>query len=116
MESMPDTFFGLVPRKPCRTMGQYQSDIFGDGHMRPDRVGLKNHADLPLLGRDVTVRTGGKYRPSVENNTTRIGSFQSRNAAHQRGLSRTAGPQENEKLALPDVEIDAIQGRHCLFP
>ena len=26
-------------------------DILGDGHVRPDRIGLEHHAELALLGR-----------------------------------------------------------------
>ena len=84
--------------------------------MWPNRVGLKNHADLPLLGRDITGRTRGKYGLAVENNMARIGFFQPCDAAHQRGLPRTAWPQKYEELAFLDFEIDAIQGSHCLFP
>ncbi len=84
--------------------------------MRPNRIGLKNHADLPLLRRDIAGRTGRKYGLAVENNIARIGLFQARDAAHQRGLARTAGPQKNEELPFLDFEIDAIQGRHCLLP
>src|SRR4029077_1953135 len=116
MESMPYPFSGFVLRKPRRTMGQYQSDIFGDGHMRPDCVRLKNHADLPLFRWNITPWTSRKDGFAVENNITRIRFLQSCNAAHQRGLPRTTGPQQDEELFFTDLKIDAIQRRYRLLP
>src|SRR5262245_13357581 len=116
MQSMPDPFFGLILRKPCWTVGQYQADIFGDGHVRPDRVGLKHHADFPLLRRKATSRTGGKDGSVIESDTPCIGLLQSRDAAHQRGLPRTAGSQQDKELFFTDLKIDPIQGRYRLVP
>src|SRR5262245_6694452 len=112
---MPDSFSGLVLRKPRRTVGQYQADIFGDGHVRPDRVGLKHHADFPLLRRTITSWTGRKDGFVVESDTARIGLLQSRDAAHQRGLPRTAGSQQDKELFFTDLKIDAVQGRYRLL-
>src|SRR5262249_8223322 len=114
-KSMPDAFSGLVLRKPRWTVRQYQADIFGDGHVRPDRVGLKHHADFPLLRREVTSRTGRKDGFVVESDASRIGLLQSRDAAHQRGLPRTAGSQQNKELLFANLKIDAVQGRYRLF-
>src|SRR4029434_6637954 len=80
--------------------------------MRPDRIGLKNHADLPLLRRNVISGTGRKDGFAVENNIPCIGFLESRDAAHQRGLPRTAGSQQDEELFLAGLKIDAIQGHY----
>src|SRR5262245_48688575 len=112
---MPDSFSGLVLRKPRWTVGQYQADIFGDGHVRPDRVGLKHHADFPLLRRKITPGTGRKDGFVVERDTPRIGFLQSRDATHQCGLPRTAGTQQDKELFFTDFKIDAVQGRHRLL-
>src|SRR4030095_15779502 len=115
MESVPDPLSGLALREPRRTMGPHQPDVFGDRHMRPDRVGLKNHADLPPLLRNVISRTGRKEGFAVENNIPCIGFLQSRDAAHQRGFPRTARSQQDEELFFADLKIDAIQGRYRLL-
>src|SRR5262245_29528989 len=112
---MPDPFSGLVLRKPRWTVGQYEADVFGDSHVRPDRVGLKHHADFPLLGRKVTLRAGRKDGLVVESDTPRIGLLQSRDAAHQCGLPRTTRSQQDKVLFFTDLKIYAIQGRHRLL-
>src|SRR5262245_58039012 len=114
-KSMPDSFSGLVVRKPRRTVGQYQANGLGDGHVRPDRVGLKHHADFPLLRRKIAWRTGRKDEFVVERDPPRLGFLHSRYAAHQRGLPRTARSKQDKQLFFADLKIDAVQGRHRLL-
>jgi hypothetical protein len=71
--------------------------------MRPERVALKHHRGLPLVG--------GKVRDvlSLKKDTARGGLLQARDATEQGCLSTTTPPEEEEQLTGFNPDADLIQ-------
>src|SRR5512144_3395654 len=103
---MPDTeeagrplhlFEALVLRHAPRFQGKL--DVAEDGEMRIERIALENHGDAPLPG-----------GPVVDENTpdpdfARGRLLQAGNHAEERRLAGPRRAEEDEKLALPALQI-----------
>jgi hypothetical protein len=96
-------------------VGQYQPDILRDGKMRPDRIGLKHHADAALFRVLRNAPAAGKNQIAVERNFAGVRFLQTRHAAQKRRLARTARSQHDEELSLADFEIDASKRGHGMI-
>src|SRR6476646_6584631 len=83
--------------------------------MRPNRVGLKYHADLAFLRRGANAPATRKDRLAVERDFSFVRLFEAGDAAPQCRLSRPARPEQNEKFAAPDFQIDRLQRRHRMI-
>src|SRR5262249_14990232 len=83
--------------------------------MRPDRIGLEDHADGSLVRRNVNPFTGGENSLTSDVDLTPIGSFQTGDAAKGRGLATSARTQEGIERALGDVERDTLEDMHPLL-
>src|SRR6476659_8593543 len=82
--------------------------------MWPDRIRLKHHADLALLGRCTKSLMTRKHRLAVERYFAFIRFFESGDAAQKRRFTGAARTQQYKKLALVDLEIDRLQRGHDL--
>ena len=82
---------------------QAESHVIAHAHMRPERVGLKHHADVPLprVQRDDIL--------AADQDTTLRPRTEPRDRAQQRGLARTGGAEKSEELPRFDVEIDPLE-------
>ena len=88
---------------------QPKADVFGDRHMRKQRIALEDCVDRPLERRqqgdvlviqeDLAVR--GKLEPGDE--------------AQQRCLAATRRPKQGEELVLADRHRHRVQGRDRAF-
>ena len=95
LEHVTNPFLDLILRFALD--GQWIGDVFGNRHMRPNRVGLKDHADGPLVGRHIDALAGGIDGLTADGDLTAVGPLQTRHAAQRRGLAATAGAQERVK-------------------
>jgi hypothetical protein len=81
-------------------------DVFGDGHVRKERVVLEDRVDVPVVwGKTRDVRPA-KINPSV------IRLLEARHKAQGGCLSGPRRPEQGEELADGDLEIDAVHGDH----
>src|SRR5690242_5782527 len=80
--------------------------------MRPDRIGLKYHADLSLLWRSTETLRPRVDHFSVERDLPLIGFFQTGHGAQKSGFARAAGSEQNEKFAAIDFEMHRAQRSH----
>jgi len=84
-----------------------EGNIPPDGHVRPQRIGLKDHADVTLPRRqvrDIAVANedaAARCRPEAGNR------------AQQRRLTRPGRTKESKELARFDHHVDAFQ--HLCF-
>ncbi len=88
---------------------QRQGEVVGDGHVRPQRVGLEDQAQVPALGWH-----GGARQPVEEDlvadaDGAGVGVFQARHARQGRGLAAAGGPEQGGELPVRDGEVDALQ-------
>ena len=91
----------LVEPFPAQPIG----DVVRDAHVREERVGLEHQVDRPLVGRQVgDVGT-------VEQDAAAIGTLESRQHPHQRGLAAAGGAEQREELARVERERHVIDRR-----
>src|SRR5207244_11505120 len=70
--------------------------------MRIERVALEDHRDLPRPRRQLV------HHLTADDDVAAGLLLEARDHAQERGLAATRRPEENEKLALPGGQIDAI--------
>jgi len=105
-ENSLNPFTHFAARSPGDS--QREPDIAGDGHMRPNRIGLEHHADVPFLWLDEDVAdavvddviadcdlSGGRY-------------LQAGNATQRRRLSTSARTEERHRAARFDLKAHVV--------
>src|ERR1019366_1561890 len=90
---------------------QRERDIFEHRHVRPNRVGLKHHADVPVVWLNHHARVGIEHDLAVDRDAAALRCFQAGDAAQSRGLAATGGAQKRYQLPVGDLEIDMIDDR-----
>src|SRR5262245_25999132 len=85
-------------------------DIFKNRHVRPQGVGLKDHAHIAFLRFDEKPLTfRGKAFVSKINLST-VGLLQTSHQSEGRGFAATARSQQGKKFSLTNFEIQPIDG------
>ena len=74
--------------------------------MRIERVGLEHHGDAALGRRQVVTSCAADQRSPAGD------VLEARDQAQQRRLSAAGGADEDDELAVVDVEIDALDDLH----
>src|SRR5215467_1183945 len=94
-----------------RRMAQPQaiSDVFKNGSMWPDRIGLKNQAEPALLRWDFKSRRCIKNQFAAYLNLPAVGLLQSGHRPQQRGLAASRSAEEGEDLPLLELKGYAAQ-------
>ena len=83
---------------------QREAHVVGDGHVRVERVVLEHHRDVAVLGgevRDVAVADADGARRDV---------LEAGEHAQRGGLAAAGGADEDEELAVLDVEVERVDG------
>jgi hypothetical protein len=107
----------LVERRPRPRLGrrlcqplhlaQRQRHIPQRGHVRVEVEGLEDHPDpLPRL---VDVRGAVEHVDAIHGDGPAGGVLQPVQAAQQGGLARPARPDDEDQLARPHLQVDALQ-------
>ena len=86
------------------------ADVLADGHVRPQRVRLEHHADVALVGRQVDPAVGVEHRGRAEADLAGARRFQAGEAAQRGRLAAPARTEEDEELALLDLEVQVVDG------
>src|SRR5690606_1274703 len=79
-----------------------EAHVLGDGHVRVQRVVLEHHCDVAVLRRhvgDVAV---------ADEDATRVDLFEAGEHAQRGGLTATGGADENEELAVGDLDVQLV--------
>jgi hypothetical protein len=79
-----------------------EGEVFGDRHVREQRVVLEHHADAPLVRRDVVDRL------AVEVNLAVCRRLEAGQHHQGRGLARARGAEHGEEFARRDVEVEVL--------
>ena len=77
--------------------------------MRPERVALKNQGHPPPFGRDHCF--GARDQAIVGPDFTLVGLKEARQELHGGGLAASGGPEDRQKLAVLDGQVDAPKRR-----
>ena len=85
--------------------------VLPHGHVRPDRIGLKHHAEVAQARRHQDAAFGRRYDPAGNVDFTRCRVLQPRDAAQRRGLAAAGGTEQNHDLAGRHGKTDAIDRR-----
>ena len=78
-------------------------------HVRPDRVGLKHHADFALLGGNKDTRHRRIDHASADLYFPSVWPFQAGDASERGRLTATAGSQKNAEITLGNFQINFFQ-------
>ena len=81
---------------------QREAHVVGDGHVRVQRVVLEHHRDVAVLRRhvgDVAV---------ADEDVARVDVLEAREHAQRRGLAAARGADEDEELAVLDLEVEGV--------
>src|SRR6185503_7859118 len=78
-------------------------------HVRPDGVGLENHAEAALVRRDEDVLVGGVNHLAADADLPRAGPLEAGDGTQRRGLAAAARPEEREELALRHLEAHFVR-------
>ena len=84
---------------------QAERQVLAHRHVRVERVGLEHHGDAALARRHVVDELAVDQKLAVRDR------FQSRDHAQRRRLAAAGRADEDDELAVGDVEIDAADGR-----
>ncbi len=92
-----NALFPLRAAKPAHF--ERKGHIAENGHMRPQRIILKYHAEMPLFRRDESALPGIRDSDAVDRDRSLRGGEQSGDEAKQRGLAATGRPEQRERLS-----------------
>ena len=85
------------------------ADILGHAHMRPERIGLEDDADIAVLRRHVPAVAG--HQSPVEADRTAGQRVEAGDQAKQGRLAAARRAEQRDELARPDLEGDVVDGR-----
>ena len=88
---------------------QTKGDVFEDRHMRPQRIVLKDEADLAGIRRHEHAALDGGLHLIGDGNRSRVGNFEPGDGSQQRRLAATRRP-EKRKNALVELKADVVEG------
>jgi hypothetical protein len=108
-----DPLLRLRPPDPPRR--ERVADVLAHRHVRPQRVRLEDHSDVPFVRRDVRAPRGVEDRAVAERDRALFGRLEAGDAAKRGGLAAPARPQQDEEFAGLDLEVEAVdRDRRCL--
>jgi hypothetical protein len=81
--------------------------------MRPDGVGLKNHADISLIRDNENSNARIEDRSSTQENFAAQRPLQSGDAAQRGGLAATGWAKQSKKFPWRDVKTYFVDGFDC---
>jgi hypothetical protein len=93
------------------TMAERIGDVLLDRHVRPDRIGLKHHADVAQPRGHLDAVGRRRHQPPADADAPGGGMFEAGDAAQRRGLAAAGWAEQHHDLARRHVEADAIHGR-----
>ncbi len=82
-----------------------EAHVLGDGHVRVQRVVLEYHRDVAVLRRDVG------HVAVADEDAAGVDLFEAGEHAQGRGLAATGRTDEDEELAVTDLEVQLVDGR-----
>src|SRR3990172_2511428 len=102
------SFLDLSSRGTSLTVYEGKSHVGKHIHMRPDRVRLKDHANVPIVGRDEDPSGWRRDYFTINLDIPLVWLFESGYATQGGGLAATAGAQESKELAALHLEIHTL--------
>ena len=112
LQRVQHALFDVGAGQLVRSIDQREGDIVVNRHMRPDGVGLEDHADAAPFGSDEEIAFGGTDQDIADGDLAAVGPLQTGDAAQERGLARAAEPEQDEELLVADIDADAVNGMH----
>ena len=89
--------------------GQWIGHVLKYRHVGPNGIGLKNHSDGTVIGRNIGPIRRIKDHLFIDADIPAFRSLQPSHTSQRRGLTTTAGPQQRIKGPLRNIQGDALQ-------
>ena len=83
---------------------QREAHVVGDGHVRVERVVLEHHGDVPVLRRQV------RDVAVTDADGAGVDVLEPREHAERGGLAAAGGADEDEELAVLDLDVELVDG------
>ena len=99
-ENLSDSSLALGTRYPFDP--QAVADVVCNGHVRKERVVLKDGVDVAL------VRSAVRHVSAAELDCALVGSLEACNQTQRRCLARSGRAEQREELAGCDLEVDVV--------
>src|SRR4029077_6252336 len=97
------------------TVKKRERNIFKHGHVGPNGIGLKHHANVPAVGGHDDVCAPRKNQLVAECDFARIRHFQSRDTLKGGGLAAAARTEKSVKLSGSNIETDTVHSPNGRF-
>jgi hypothetical protein len=91
---------------------QRKGDVLEHGHVGPDRIGLKHHADAAIARRHEYVGGRVEHGGVADHDAAAVRALQSGDAAQRRRLSAARRSEQREQLAAFHPQADAVDRLH----
>ena len=96
---------------------QGERDVVEHGHVRPDGVGLEDHAQAALVGGHVhravaALDAAGEHHPVAHGDLPAVGLLEAGDGPQRGGLPAARGAEQGEQLTLLDLEGHVVDGEH----
>ena len=89
-----------------------ERDVAEDRQVGPDRVGLEDHPEVPVLRLKEDLAAEVEEGPVPAGDRARVGPLEAGDGHQRGGLAAPAGPEEGQELLVPHREGDLVQ-RAC---
>ena len=104
-----DHFQDLVDAQPALATShsphaQPVADVLGHGHVRKEGVILEDRVDVAAVRRPTGDVVSGELDPAL------VGPLETGDQPQRCRFARARGPEQGEKLAARDFEVDAVDG------
>ena len=83
-------------------------DVLEDGHVRPDRVRLEDHAEVPEVRREEHPPRHRGHHAAAQRDLARVGALEPGDQAQRGRLAAAARSEQGEDFAPPDFERCAV--------
>src|SRR5215208_2001336 len=92
------------------------ADVLADGHVRPERIRLEDHPDVPFVGRDVDPARSVEDGAVAEGDLALFRRLETGDATQRRRLAASTRPEQDEELTLVDLEIEVVDSGRRRLP
>src|SRR4030095_17001512 len=90
---------------------ELEGPVLRHRHVRPERVGLEYHADIPLIGRKAQSARAHHNRSVTKENIPEVGDLEAGRHAQSGGLAATAWAEQGNDLTVAHVQREVLDRR-----
>ena len=106
LEDLPHASWNVIPENPLPP--HPERDVFEDGQVWKERVGLEDGVHVPPVGREPDDAA------AAEEDLARAGLLEAADHAQRRRLAAARGPEQGEEAAGRDLDRHVVNRNHVV--